>query len=71
MKTAVIAAVIGSAIIGSVQAEESVLQWCVTLHRQFLSGTARKVYALSNAVVCETSEIELAEVLSPPGDALK
>jgi hypothetical protein len=57
MKSAVIAAVaIISATIGSVQAGEATLQWCVTLHKQFLSGMARKIYALPNAVVCETSE---------------
>ena len=54
MKTTVIvAAAILSAIIDSVQAEEVTLQSCETLHEQFLSGVARKIYALPNAVVCE------------------
>jgi hypothetical protein len=61
MKTArIVAAAIISAIIGSVQAEEATLQWCVTLHKQFLAGIARKVYALANAVVCETSKAPAA-----------
>ena len=42
--------------IASVQAEDVTLQWCVTMYKEFSDGIARKVYALPNAVICETSK---------------
>jgi hypothetical protein len=52
----IVTAVTISAIIGSVEAEEATLQWCATMYKQFLDGITRKIYALPNAVVCETSQ---------------